>query len=100
MGLFCKKFVLKNEGILWKWAYYIIVKAFEGKHIVAHYGFDLPKRNTNKEKTETILTNPSTLKYLPSVNDWVNKETESMLTRFSPDEELSKLIAEVDKELM
>jgi hypothetical protein len=94
-----KKGIKGKNYKLYARAYYTIVKAFEGKHIVAHYGFKLPQQKRNQEKKETILTNPSTLKYLPSVNDWVNKETGSMLTWFSPDEDLCKLIAEIDKEL-
>ncbi|WP_027419802.1 hypothetical protein [Crocinitomix catalasitica] len=76
------------------------MKAFEGKHIVAHYGYNLPQQIIKPKNKETILTNPSTLKYLPSVNDWVNKETGSMLTRFSPDTELKELINQLDKKLM
>lgn len=80
-------------------ALYTIIKAFEGKQLIANYGFKLPEKEQKKEKTETLLNNPSILKYIPSVNDWVNKETGSMLTRFNPDHELKKLIAEVDKDM-
>ena len=95
-----KKGIRGKNYKLYARAYYTIIKAFEGKKIIANFGFKLPKGTRKKEKTETTYSSASTLHYLPKVNDWINKETGSMLTRFSPDEELKTLIAEVDKELM
>lgn len=79
-------------------AFYTVLKAFEGMHLLSTFGFKL-NSSEKKESIEKTLSNPSELTYLPQHNDWVNLDTGSMLTRYNPDFWLIQIVNEMDKEL-
>lgn len=86
----------KYKGVYAK-AFYYIMKSFESRRLFAHFGFEVPEHLKTKETIITTIKNGSTLTYLPSIKDWINLETSSLLTGYRPTKELIALLSNIDK---
>lgn len=62
------------------------------------HGFSLPEKSTVKTPQFTISRNKSKLVYLPRERDWVNLETGSILTRYTPTSKHQMMMENIDRE--
>ncbi len=92
-----KKEKRKGAERVYAMAIYNILNAMKGRHLVEHFGFKMPA--SSKENETIILTDSKDWKYDQSKLDWVNKETDQVLTQFSPTPELVKMVQDIDSEL-
>jgi len=91
-----KKGMEGKKYMIFARAYYNILRAFESKHLLSSFGFKLPTETEKKETEKKELKNTSRLIYLPEINDWINPETGSLLTGYAPNDELKKIMSNID----
>lgn len=93
-----KKGILSKKHKVYAKALYTILKAFDGINLLNTCGFRLPKESVIKTPQKTIARSKSKLVYLPKVGDWVNLETGSMLTRYTPTSKHQLMMENIDRE--
>jgi len=78
-------------------AFYVILKAFEGRKLFTHFGFKVEKQP--HQKVVTLINKGSVLTYIHKARDWVNLQTGSIFSGFEADKELEELVRGIDKRL-
>jgi len=68
-----------------------IIEAMKDHRIFDRFGFNLPKEDKPKRKS-TVVTNFTELEYDPNVFDWVEKNTDEVLTGYTPFSDLVAIL--------
>ena len=87
-----KKLKRNGDNSIYAAAHYYIFAAMKGVRIFERFGFNLPKDTTRKPVGAWEVTDHSEWVYLPEYNDWQNTENELVLTAYTPDKQLVRLL--------
>ncbi|MCE3297076.1 MAG: hypothetical protein K0R65_2790 [Crocinitomicaceae bacterium] len=93
-----KKTKARNRAVIYAKAQMNIIDAFHGHRIFERFGFNLPKQDQQTEPPQR-LNEYESLEYDLKRHDWVNVQTDEVLTEYLPDENLVQILGfQVDKE--
>lgn len=89
---------VKGSERIYAKALYNILSAMKGRHLFEHFGFKLLPPSEQSNEAITLSTSQD-WKYDQGRWDWANKETDEVLTNFTPSPKLVELCNEIDLDL-
>lgn len=87
-----KKSKRKVSPFIYVSAFDNIICAMQSHRVFDRFGFNLPKTNKPKGGKHTIVSDYEELIFDPMLNDWINPESEQMLTGYKPSAELMAIL--------
>jgi hypothetical protein len=91
---------LKVTPFIYVSAYHNIICAMKDHRIFDRFGFNLPKTTKVKGGKATKVTDWAELIFDPKENDWIDPETEQLLSGYVPDPKLMEILkGYIDKDL-
>jgi len=89
---------VKGSERIYAKALYNILSAMKGRHLFEHFGFTPPPLSVQKNEPITLSASQD-WKYDQGRLDWANKETDEVLTDFTPSPKLVEMCSEIDSDL-